>query len=257
MNEVAIAKGIIETIKIAEKQGFLDQLLNIFRKKHRIIVLGSTGVGKSNLIKSLTEETPKAIETLNRTQFAKDHKIKISKNPFIFIDTPGEIEHKARREEVIRKAMKQEVSGIINVVAYGYHEWNILDDKIKPLNSDGQVRDSYLDQHRNLEIERLSEWKDLLGHKDVANWLITVVTKADLWWHERSKVLNHYISGSYYNSLGSAKSLNPIVQDYCSVLHKFYGKGKLSGTFDDDDRIDTRSRLLQNIVASIGNTTKK
>ena len=51
-------KPIVEVIALANKQGWLDKLKMAFRKKHRILVLGSTGAGKTNFLKSLTETMP-------------------------------------------------------------------------------------------------------------------------------------------------------------------------------------------------------
>lgn len=72
--EAIVAK---EFVKLAIKQGWFEKLVTVFQKKHKILLLGSTGVGKTNLVQSLTEVTPKAIHHMNRTDFIKKHHIKI------------------------------------------------------------------------------------------------------------------------------------------------------------------------------------
>ena len=49
---------------------------------------------------------------------------------------------------------------------------------------------------------KLSEWVGLLGDRETAGWLITVVTKSDLWWEQRATVREYYESGAYHEALG-------------------------------------------------------
>jgi hypothetical protein len=83
------------------------------------------------------------------------------------------------------------------------------------------------------------------------------VTKADLWWNQDTwpNVLDHYASGDYYKALGAAASLQQIVLPYSSVFHKFYGKGSLSGQFDDGEKLSFRVNLFRNMLALIGKGT--
>lgn len=194
MNGEEIAKAI-DLLKTAYKQGWLDKLATSLRKKHKVLVLGPTGAGKTNILESLTELIPKAIDQMNRTEFVQKHSIKISKQPFVFIDTPGQTLHKGRRISSIREAMAGKIDGVINVVSYGYHEYRI--GKKEAIASDGTINESFLERHRLVEMEALKEWTLLLGGRETARWLITVVSKADLWWHQREEVLAHYQSGKY------------------------------------------------------------
>jgi energy-coupling factor transporter ATP-binding protein EcfA2 len=244
------AKAAIDLIILAEKQGWLDRLTTALRKKHKVLILGSTGVGKTNFLESLTDLVPKAIEQMNRTEFAEKHSIKIAKQPFIFVDTPGQIEHQSRRIAAIRDAMRGDIAGVINVVSYGYHEWRIGQKSV--FDASSAVREEFLKQHREKELESLREWTTLLGGRETVGWLITVVTKADLWWHRQDEVFDYYRSGAYYAALGEAQSLRPVVLEYCSVFHKFYGTGLLSGTFDEADRVRARAHLLRQLLAAVG-----
>lgn len=57
---------------------------------------------------------------------------------------------------------------------------------------------------------------------ETAKWVLTVATKADLWWPERDRVEHYYSEGSYAEALGAFKSVHT-VQPYCSVIEPFYG----------------------------------
>lgn len=247
---LAAANTVVKVFEKAHKEGLLEKLVNVFRHKHRVLVLGSTGAGKTNFLKSLVELVPTAIEQMNRTEFAKEHSFSILKQPFRFVDTPGQRVHESRRKRAIREAMGAGIEGVINVVSYGYHEYRI--GKSAAIGVDGLPNESFLKEHRQIEQDMLAEWTALLGDEHTIGWVLTVVTKADLWWHQKDEVLNHYTAGPYYAALGDVKKLSPVVKEYCSVLHKFYGAAPLSGVFDEEDRVRTKANLLRQLIAAIG-----
>lgn len=237
-------------IDLAIEHGALEKLKLLFRKKHRILVLGSSGVGKTNLLESLTTLTPEIIDAVNRTEFAQKAQVNIGTQPFVFIDTPGQEHHQSRRIQAIREAMKEGLSGIINVVSYGYHEYD--GGEKEAINQNGKISKNYLKRNRKLECELLKEWIPLVGNPDTGGWLITIITKADLWWDEREQVIEHYVEGDYFAALGEAKTMNPIVVHYSSVFHRFYDKGNLSGMFDETDRKKARINLFSTLLGSTG-----
>jgi energy-coupling factor transporter ATP-binding protein EcfA2 len=248
----AVAEAAIEIISKAHKQGWVDKLISALRKKHRVLVLGATGAGKTAFLDSLSEVVPKAINLMNRTEYVEKYHVRISKRPFILVDTPGQIPHRSKRIAAIREAMKEKsgIAGIINVVSYGYLESRAI---AKPeIKSNGRVSETFLKEQRQVEIEMLDEWIPLLGGVESAGWLITVVSKADLWWRQRDKVLAHYETGPYYEALGEAQSLKPVVLPYCSIFQKFYEEGTMSGDFEDADRIQAKAQMIRTLLAAVG-----
>jgi energy-coupling factor transporter ATP-binding protein EcfA2 len=163
--EATEASIAIKVIELAVKQGWLDKFLNVFRKQHKILVLGCTGVGKTNFLQSLTELTPKAIDYMNRTEIARKYSIRIKKPPFNFIDVPGQPLHQQRRLRAVREAMSGDLSGVINVVSFGYHEYTIK-EKADAVTAKGTVKAAFLKRHRQIEIDTLAEWTSLLGSRD-------------------------------------------------------------------------------------------
>ncbi len=244
------ATAAVKIITLAHKQGWLDKLISAARKKHKVMVLGASGVGKTNFLSSLTEAVPQAIDVMNRTEIAQKRRIKIAKYPFIFIDTPGQASHRSRRLRAIREAMGAKIAGVINVVSYGYHESRI--GRRIVFNADGTIDETFLEAQRHKELEGVQEWTPLLGGREAADWLITVVTKADLWWSKRDEVLGYYQTGAYHQALGPAQELHPVTLEYCSVFQKFYGEGPMSGEFGDADRIRAKAHLIQVLLAAIG-----
>lgn len=116
---------------------------------------------------------------------------------------------------------------------------------------DGSVRPEFLEQNRLSEIRLIEEWNYLLGDPETAGWLITLVSKADLWWDREEEVLSYYRTGEYFDALGAAKSLHPVILPYCSVFHKFYKTGSLSGRLDDADRLRLRAALIRHLIAAV------
>jgi hypothetical protein len=238
-------------LKEADKQGLFSKLKTIFKRKPRVLVLGCTGAGKTNFLEALVAQQPGAIRKEDRTRYteAKDLLIQAG-SPYRFIDTPGDTERKDDRIQAIREAMsaKGGISGVINVVSYGYHEYDL---PVAQAVTGGVARPDFLDLHRKEEINQLSEWTDLLGDKQTVQWCVTVVTKADLWWDQKAAVLDHYRKGDYYKGLGSAKSLGPRVVPFSSVFHRFYGEARMSGVFDKTDQDTTRADLIKTLVAAL------
>ena len=244
---------LVSLVKLAHKQGWLDRLLTSLRKKHPILVLGSSVAGKTAFLQSLTATVPNAIDRMVRTEFAQKHPLRIAKEPFVFTDTPGQTLHRSRRIQAIREAMKNPFAGIINVVSYGYHEHRVGK---REAVANGAVNEEFLAASREVEIRALSEWTEILGDTAVAGWLITVVTKADLWWNRRDAVMAHYSAGPYAQSLGDAARLRPVVLEYCSVFQKFYNEVPMSGELQDADRVLLRGHLIRQLLASIGRPHK-
>lgn len=249
MWEGAVAGKLVdEVVELAKKQGLVNRVINNFRKQHTVLIVGTTGVGKSNLLDSLTQFSPDPIDHMNRSETNKKHRILIDEIPFTVIDTPGQLAHRSRRLDAIRKALSEDVEIVVNVVSYGYHEYRRGLEGI--FSEQGVASEAYLHDHREIEIAALSDWINILGGGQSAKHLITCVTKADLWWTPESymEVINFYQSGKYFNALGDAQQLNPIVLPYSSVFHKFYNEGSMTGAFDDRDRNSKRNQLLKTLV---------
>ena len=68
-------KGSIEIIatllKETEKQGLFERLLTVFKTKPRILLLGCTGAGKTNLLAFPSNPYPAAIHHDDRTLYTE------------------------------------------------------------------------------------------------------------------------------------------------------------------------------------------
>lgn len=239
-----------EALTTAARAGLFDKLVALVRRKRKILILGASGAGKTLFIRSLKEVMVKSIPALERSQFSDKTEVIIDNLPFLFVDTPGYILYSMTRKKAIQSAIKRRVSGILNVVCYGYHEG--LPRAVDAIDEAGIAKPEYLKARRKLEIDLLSEWVQWVD-KDVADWVITVVTKADLWWpDEDGTIQDYYESGSYYETLGNLPvSVQHVVLPYCSVIEPFYGH-RVSGRFGNEDKQNLHDYLLQTLLSAVG-----
>ena len=246
-----VIKVLAALLKAAKDQGLLAGLITALKAKPRILLLGCSGTGKTNFLQSLVTLLPEPIAREDRTLYTQAKNVMMKRQAYRFIDTTGDVARDSDRKQAIREAMsaKGGIAGIINVVCYGYHEYQVTRNKV--LAADSTVKPEYLELHRQEEIKQLSEWTEIPGDRLTAGWLITVVNKADLWWPEREKVIAHYANGDYWRSLGSAQVLKPRVLPYCSVFQRFYGEAAMSGIFDQKDRDKCRERLINALVKAL------
>ncbi len=236
--------------RLAEDEGLLAKLANFFKHKETIIVLGSTGSGKTNLLDSLgvAAALVEAIPAINRSQAPDRRRVIVNERPFNIIDTPGQKGHEPHRQALYREAMARPPVRVINVVSFGYHEY--ATGSSEAVDGVGTPRDDWLERHRANELTAMREWLPLLGNRTTTSWILTAITKADLWWNEHDSVVSYYESGPYAEEIQRHDSgLKHSVLPYSSVFHRFYGASPLAGTFDDEDRLQTTSHFLQQLVA--------
>lgn len=227
-----------ELIKIAKREGWFQWARDSIRKKHRVILMGSTGVGKSQFIRSLQDPISKPLNHLERTEFAHSTRIDLDGLLFQLIDVPGPRESSVRRMQAFRDAMSLGLCGIINVVCYGYHEYGA--DRANVI-SGAKVRQDYLKEHRERELKLIAEWAPL-----APRWVLTLANKADIWWDQKDAVSSYYTSGIYAERVRTlAPGAHHLICPYSAVNTLFYGEISNSGKFDDNKRSSLRNNALR------------
>jgi len=250
--ELAAAAGLELSAAVYETSNKL-RLAEVFRnwrlRKRAVVMMGHTGTGKTNLLRSLIAKADliESISRYCRTQTAETCKLRIDRHPYRILDTPGQFLHESERYKILREVRARPPIRVINVVAWGYHEYDI--NPIKAIDSDNAVRAEFLEEHRHKELGDLRKWVPLLGDRESTKWILTAVVKPDLWWGAATQVMEYYRSGEYAREI---KSFDPnlvhVVLPYCSVTHRFYDQVLLDGSFDDAVRRETSSNFLRTIV---------
>ena len=240
-----------QVYKILRDVGVLERVKDWLarRTSQEVLVLGASGAGKSSFLNLLSGEHPK-VARIERTTKSRPVTGKIENSYFRLMDTPGQPDeiYQQERRRAILEAAREKRLGIINVAAFGYHEETV---KASEAIDDGKPREAYLTSRRKLEMDLLSEWNDILcGEGGAAAWMVTVVTKADLWWiaDDDQPALAHYQAGPYFEALGSARRIPHDVRPYSSQNQLFYNKGQMSGFYTDEQRLADHNRLIAKLL---------
>lgn len=247
----AIIPTALAVHKYLKRSGKYEQVKNWLLRKtaYPIIVVGASGAGKTSLIKSLFGE-PSYIRRQDRSDSVKSIAAQLEKKLYIkLIDTPGEREHESKRKKEFRGAMKLDSLGILNVVSYGYHEGSI--PKNDALTAKGGASQQFLNMRRKVEQELLNEWvHTLCGEGGPARWVVTVVTKADIWWQNSPEqpAIEHYKAKNYMTALAEATVVPHSVKPYSSIRHLFYDAIPMSGYYSDQQRTEDHNALVAHVL---------
>jgi ethanolamine utilization protein EutP (predicted NTPase) len=226
-------------LEISNKYGLSDKIARFVKGQKQIILLGETGTGKSALLNSLTgENTHGRIKTVA----VQSVEMKSDKTYIKVYDTPGHVSYEENRKELLRKMdTRGNKIGIINVVCYGYH---YRDDKDPDMSLN-----QFFEENRKREIEQLKEINGYHYLTKGLKWVLTVVTKADLWYNEKDAVMKYYKSNDYSKSIHVQHEIVP----YCSKIVPAFG---LPTQLSEDDKDSVNSEFLsyfsQFVHAEIG-----
>ena len=202
---VEIVKGtqvVLTTIKhrksILEAVKYLSRL--IAKGKWKVPIFGDGGTGKSTLGTllqgqlDLTNPVP-----VYRSSIRREERRLPGEIPCIFLVAPGQKRFRERTDEwteLFRVVTAAKSAAIINVVSYGYHSTELeygAHDIYKTGMSEAEYLRAYLAYNQAGELDAL---RLLLPHAMAVKaklWMITLVTKQDLWWNDRHDVAKYYI----------------------------------------------------------------
>jgi GTPase SAR1 family protein len=247
----------IKILKAVHASGVFKRVASRLQRPYKFGVFGSSGTGKSNLLQSIQSKLAPAISRKERTLVNHRFDLLIYGKRFLFIDTPGQELYRDERDRAVaelkRKAWfrRRRFTGVINVVSYGYHE-GPQQDLSSVFGKDQRVREEYLNQRRKYELEQLAEWVQEVARHNSSACIITVVSKADLWWQRRDEVIKYYETGKYAEVLKHLGRVKHWVLRYCAVLHKFYGVQPLPGLLDDDGKREIQAQFIRSLLEITG-----
>lgn len=221
-----------------------------FRSPYNVLIYGCSGAGKTEFLRSLMEK-PITEVPMPRTQIVdKNNKIVFANGRKIrFYDLPGHTVHKTTRHKELEKINKRRIRCIINVVTYGYNDADQNDLNNIFDNDTLKVKENYLNTNRKAELQQVEEWKDFIHNDCGIESVITVVTKADLWYENYDDVLCYYREGEYDKCIRELERVCHIsIYPYCSIINGFGGNPvKLSFTERNKQKLhrDLKEALLE------------
>lgn len=168
----------------------------------RLVVFGAGGTGKTTLGRYLSGslDTDSAVDPYKETAARVDFSIG-GKVSGIVLVPPGQARRRANTwDELFQLLAGGKASGIINVVSWGYHATELELNRLRVYRPEltlDEIREAYRQQMLEEEVRALRE---IVPHVQAAKgdlWMITLVTKQDLWWSDRAEVLDYYRDGEY------------------------------------------------------------
>lgn len=222
--DVSISYNLIRFLNPKDFTKLFLKLRNRYlHKTQRIVVYGVSGVGKTEFLNSILGNN---FSNGQRTQDLIEYPFELPDgHKVIFIDTPGHSTMSAVREGLQRDYAKSKISGIINIVSYGYQ--STPETAVANVFKAGtnEIKEEFLRDNFKIENSQLLEWERYVKADNHVKWFMTVVNKADLWYDNHDAVMEYYRAGDYYKTIrGIEHCCNIHTFPFCSIMKSFMGK---------------------------------
>jgi hypothetical protein len=172
------------------------------KPKPGILILGSGGAGKTTLGKLLAGEFDFLVDepgAYNESIGIESYTLKDAPNVEIVVPPGQQHRRDATWSDLHADLAAGKFRGVMLLNSYGYQTLGQISYKDHALykgNKDEFMK-AYLEDRR---ADELSIFRQLVPHIKASRqrlWLLTLVTKQDLWWPKRSEVEQHYRQGEY------------------------------------------------------------
>lgn len=191
----------------AAKKGFdklYSKTTSWFNKPNArgVLIIGPGGVGKTTLGQFLSGQEDQAasgsyVESVGTEEFQIADNLSVQ-----LVIPPGQAHRrKATWDQRLEEVADGKFRGVILIHAYGHHALGDFSYKNHKLYDpekgfDAFVTD-YLSQCLKAEEQILKIVCDAVRRCSAPIWVLTLVTKQDLWWDERDDVEKYYTEGKY------------------------------------------------------------
>lgn len=251
----SLGEYIVQAADVLDKLGWRDRFRDRFWPFPRVVVLGSSGTGKSQTLRSLVNPIAEPIDRFHRTTVSQEFTLRLGDSAFFLVDTPGDAPHTLERERGLRLALagsRGNPIGLIHIVSFGYHENSTNEDNY--FGPAGLI-ERKLEEMRVQEIALLKELEH--NRSFPIAWNVVILNKADLWWERRDDVFRHYSAGQFNDVLRAATRAEAAYMFYCCITKAFYELHPGPVCFNDRQRTGLRKSLLEALLQRVEGTPRK
>jgi len=174
----------------------------IINGRVKVAIFGPGGVGKSTLGKYLSGEFLPDLydhgykESISIEEYSFDGDVICD-----ILVPPGQPRRDYTWTELFQNLSSGDIQGVINVVSAGYHSFNELSYKETKSYQQGMSVDGFVQAYTEASMQReldvIERLTPRLCDAKAKIWMITLVTKQDMWWDQRDRVKRHYTDGKY------------------------------------------------------------
>jgi len=234
----------------------------------RVAIFGAGGVGKTTLAQYLSGQL-----SVGRVMGTYNESIGVEHFPLqgdlvcTLIVPPGQTHRRDTTwDELYRDLSKGRSCGIINVVSYGLHAFMEPSYKDVPIYTPTMTEHEFLLAYtENRRNEELAIMERLVPHIKAASgkiWMITLVTKQDIWWPNRTSIRDYYTGGTYdgyIRDIAATRGQQNFAHEYLSASLTISNVATQAGEllwptasgYDDNIRMANLNRLLTSAVTFV------
>ncbi|MBX9580338.1 MAG: hypothetical protein K2X87_08530 [Gemmataceae bacterium] len=186
-----------------------------------ILIIGPGGVGKSTLGHFLSGQFDLLVhppgeydESLDTEGFVLEPEGDDGTGVRLVIPPGQEHKRAATWNDLYADIAGGKFRGVIVLNAYGYHSLGKISYKQHKLHTRGKnvFLEAFLGDRRVEELRVLRQLAPHLAANRQKMWLLTLVTKQDLWWDQRGVVEAHYRDGEWAAEVGKIAAQHGAVQ---------------------------------------------
>jgi len=248
--------------------GYLTQIRQwLFRQRDesKILIIGPGGVGKSTTAKLLAGEYDAQLNipsSYNESIGLEHFSLRDDPNVGLVVP-PGQSHRRDATWNTIQSAIAAgEYGGAIILASYGFHTLGKISYKRHRLyqGNDEAFLSAFLEDSRREEIRVLERLSPFLSSNPNDFWLLSLVTKQDLWWRWNDAVGEHYRTGVYgqqvdklVRTVGAQRFRHELVLGSMVISNFVTGVGELiaetASGYEQQMQVESLHRLWETLDA--------